>query len=327
MTKDWPVSAAYAGTETDHLWVTYQLNPATIVPCANGVLTSCNSTANTQARRVISLLSPANGKYLGPVDQFDSSGTSSYNAMILTANRQLAKGVNVNANYTWSHCIGDSTQAATVGGAQAGLLEPYNRRFDRGNCQSPTLAGSFGLDRRQIVNLTAVAQSPRFSNRTLRAVATGWLLAGSWRANVGASLTATMTTDVQLSGTGGQRPNQILADPLCANPSASCWINPAAFATPAPGTLGNLGRSSIPGPGFWEIDMALSRDFRIRERQTFEIRAEAFNLTNSFRAGIASGASAGAQTATLTQQNSPQFGQILNALDPRIMQVAAKFVF
>jgi hypothetical protein len=122
--------------------------------------------------------------------------------------------------------------------------------------------------------------------------------------------------DQQLSGTGGQRPNQILGDPLCADPNAACWINKAAFALPALGTLGNLGRSSIPGPGFWEIDMALSRAFRIREGQSLEFRGEAFNLTNSFRA-----------LAVTTTQNSAQFGQILSAQDPRIMQVAMKFVF
>jgi hypothetical protein len=110
-------------------------------------------------------LSPANGAYLGPVDQFDSSGTASYEALMLRANHTLSKKVSLDANYTWSHCIGDATQASTVGGAQAGLLEPNDRRFDRGNCQTGTLGGTFGLDRRQIVNFTAVAQSPAFANR------------------------------------------------------------------------------------------------------------------------------------------------------------------
>jgi hypothetical protein len=335
LTRDWLASATYAGTETAHLWVSYQLNPGTIVPsslpigtCPAGVTTGCNSTTNLNQRRVISLLSPANGQYLGPVDQFDSSGTSSYNAMILALQRPLSNHFSINANYTWSHCIGDSTQASTVGGAQAGLLTPGNRRFDRGNCQTPTLAGSFGLDRRHIFNFTAVAESPSFSGNRMRRVATGWLLSASLRANSRSFLTATETVDRQLSGTANQRPNQILADPLCPNPgpAPSCWINQNAFAQPALGTLGNLGRSSIPGPGFWQLDMALSRSFRMREGMSVEFRGEAFNLTNSFRAGIASGAMAGAGGVIMTQ-NTANFGQILNALDPRILQVAGKFVF
>ena len=51
-----------------------------------------------------------------------------------------------------------------------------------------------------------------------------------------------------------------------------------------------------------------------------ELRGEAFNLTNSFRAGIIN-------APVTAQNNTAQFGQILSAQDPRIMQVAAKFVF
>ena len=226
--------------------------------------------------------------------------------------------MNLDANYTWSHCIGDITQASSVGGVQAGLLDPNNRRFDRGNCQTPTLAGTQALDRRHILNFTAVLQAPRFQDRRLRVAASDWVLSSSLRILSGAYQTASTGIDQQLAGNGGgiQRPNQVLADPLCANPNPSCWINPAAFAQPALGTLGNSGRSSIPGPGTWEEDMALSRLFHLRERMTMEARGEAFNLTNSFRAG-----------PVTTGRNSPQFGQILTAQDPRILQVAMKFVF
>ncbi|HEY3826547.1 MAG TPA: TonB-dependent receptor [Bryobacteraceae bacterium] len=333
LTANWFVSATYTGMETAHIWVSYQLNPGTLIPGAP-IVASCpatsttqNCTANLQVRRVVSQINPAIGKFLGPVDQFDSSGTSNYNALILLVHHTLAKHLSLDANYTWSHCIGDATQASTVGGAQAGLLEPNNRAFDRGNCQTGTLGGTFGLDRRQIVNFTAVAQSPTFSNRALRTVGTGWTLAGSWRASSGGFLTPTYSTDIQLSGSGGQRPNQILADPLCANPGPSCWINPAAFASPAAGTLGTLGRSNVPGPGSWEIDMSLSRAFRIREHMNVEFRAEAFNLTNSYRAGTPSGGTTAGGSGVTTTVNSAQFGQILTAQDPRIMQVAGKFVF
>lgn len=333
LTPNWFVSATYLGTQTDHLWVSYQLNPGTLIPGAP-IVASCpatsttqNCTANLQARRVISLLNPAIGKYLGPVDQFDSSGTASYNAMILLVHHTLARHVSMDANYTWSHCIGDATQASTIGAAEAGLLEPNNRAFDRGNCQTSTLGGTFGLDRRQIVNFTAVAQSPAFSNRVLRVAATGWTLAGSLRASTGGFLTPTYSTDIQLSGSGGQRPNQVLADPLCPNPGPSCWINPAAFAAPAPGTLGDLGRSNVPGPGFWELDMSLFRAFRIREHQHIDFRVDAFNLTNSYRAGVPSGLTTSGGSGVTTTVNSAQFGQILTAMDPRILQVAGSFVF
>jgi hypothetical protein len=262
------------------------------------------------------LANPQQGKYLSFVDQFESGGTASYNGMIATVQKRLSYGVSLNANYTWSHCLGDVTIASLVGGTGGTYTDVNNRRADRGNCQTGTLAGTQALDRRHIVNFTPLLEAPRFNDRILRAAASDWRLSTSYRFLSGAFQTAADGTDVALTGAGGQRPNQVLANPLCANPNAACWINPNAFAIQAPGTLGNAGRSNIPGPGFFQIDMALSRIFRVRERMNLELRGEAFNLTNSYRAG-----------PVTTAKNSAQFGQILTALDPRIMQVALKLAF
>src|SRR5665213_1292336 len=319
----WLASATYLGTQTAHLWVSFQQNPAEIVPCAGGApITTCNTTANTNARRLANLLNPTEGKYYTNIDQFETGGTASYNGLVLSAQKRLSRGVSLNANYTWSHCIGDITQASSVGGFGSGLLDPNNRAFDRGNCQEPTLDGTQSLDRRHIGNFTAVLETPRFNEKALRLAATGWRLSSSYRVLSGAFQTVTTVVDYQLSGSTTERPNQLLQNPLCANPNNTCWINPAAFSTTVPaGTLGNSGRSSVPGPGFFQIDMALSRIFRVHEGMNLEVRGEAFNLTNSFRAG------GPGLAAVTTARNSPQFGQILNAQDPRIMQLAAKFVF
>src|SRR5262249_21405048 len=149
-------------------------------------------------------------------------------------------------------------------------------------------------------------------------IASNWRLSTSYRVLSAPFMTATTGTDVQLSGAGGgtQRVNRVLSNPLCDNPNPSCWFNRAAFALPAAGTQGNAGRASLPGPGFWEIDTAVSRIFRVRESMNLEARAEAFNLTNSYRAGI-----------PVTAINNQNFGKILTAQDPRIMQLALKFVF
>ena len=80
---------------------------------------------------------------------------------------------------------------------------------------------------------------------------------------------------------------------------------------------------SIQGSATWSFDMALSRTFRLAENQRLEVRAEAYNVTNTFRPSIVvTGASIlGVSLASNT------FGQIRNALDPRIMQFALKYVF
>ena len=109
--------------------------------------------------------------------------------------------------------------------------------------------------------------------------------------------------------------NQILGNPY-GNKTVSSYLNPNAFALPAMGTLGNMGVASVPGPGYWQFDAALSRTFQVREAQKIEFRAEAFNLTNSFQ-----------MMDPDTTLNSNTFGQVLSSRDPRIMQFALKYFF
>jgi hypothetical protein len=187
---------------------------------------------------------------------------------------------------------------------------PNNRRLDRGDCDS---------DRRHVFNLTTVAETPQFSSPTLRVLATGWRLSGIYRYSAGSPLTVTAGSDRALNGIGNQRANQLLDNPIgdkSAGPLAR-YLNPAAFAQPELGTVGNMGRASIQGPGTWAFDMALSRIFRFRESQRLEFRAEAFNVTNSFQPG----------NPNTNLRTTNTFGVIRTARDPRILQFALKYVF
>jgi hypothetical protein len=322
MGKDWLLSATYAGNETQHLWVSTQLNPGQYlglgactlqVPTASGGFVStnfpaCSTTGNLNQRRLFSLQKPQEGRYIGFMDVYDDGGTQSYNGLLLSVQKRLSSHVSGGANYTWSHCIGDYSQGFTTPNVGSGYLDPNNRRMDRGNC---------AFDRRHIFNVTAVVETPRFSNTALRYAATDWKLAASYSMRSGPPLTIGTNLDRQLSGSGGQRVNQVLANPYGNTSTLNNFFNPAAFALPDMGTLGNAGRFAVFGPGFFELDAALSRGFRIRERQSVEVRAEAFNLTNSLRKAPPG--------ATLNITNT--FGQILAASDPRIMQFALKYVF
>jgi hypothetical protein len=228
--------------------------------------------------------------------------------MMLSIQRRSGRSVNFSANYTWSHCLGNLGDALMNSPGAAGYLDPNNRAFDRGNCDS---------DRRQIFNATAVAATPQFSNNKLRMVGTGWRLGTILRASTGSWMTITTGLDRVLSGTSAnQRPNQILASPYGDRSSLTHYLNLSAFAQPDMGTLGNLRPRNIARPGTWGLDMALSRVFPVREKQNVEFRAEAFNVTNSLiRAN---------PTLSL---NSNTFGQITSAGPARVMQFALKYAF
>jgi hypothetical protein len=172
---------------------------------------------------------------------------------------------------------------------------------------------------------------PRFSNRLLRLAASGWALSGLYNWSSGAPLNILAGSDRALDGQLGffsgaayQRADQVLpndqAYSLEGTPapagSNGQWLNPLALKVPVLGTIGNYRRNNLVGPSTWSFNASLSRAFRVTESQRVELRAEAFNLTNSFRPG----------TPNISVTSS-QFGQIRTALDPRIMQFALKYVF
>ena len=95
------------------------------------------------------------------------------------------------------------------------------------------------------------------------------------------------------------------------------FLNPAAFAQPGAGTLGNSMRNSIRGMGTRSLDLSLTRVIRILGAQDVEVRVDAFNAFNWFQWG---------QPATALN-NLATFGQITSAGAPRIMQFAVKYRF
>jgi len=344
------VSASYLGTGIVNTQAATPLNLAIFVPGVgdandncflNGQAThfkvapgtACSTVTNTQARRTLSFLNPASAE-IGRLAIITSSGTQSYNGMLLSVQRRATNGVTVNANYTLSHCIGDYAGRSNSGygsGVNHSYQDPNNRRKDRGNCES---------DQRHNFNLTAVAETPKFANRTLNLVGTGWRLSGLYRASTSGNLVASnqssgprtvtigsastssssgATVDRCLCDVSNQRPDLLLPNAVYLDNSGrpgTQYLNPAAFGVPALGTLGNLGRATLKLPPTWQFDVALSRVFRFRESQTMEFRAEAFNVLNSFRPGVID-----------TNLSSAQFGRIRTALDPRILQFALKYLF
>jgi hypothetical protein len=92
-----------------------------------------------------------------------------------------------------------------------------------------------------------------------------------------------------------------------------------------------VGRNAVRGPGLFMFNLSLSRSFKVKERYTLQIRADAFNIMNhtNFVGGFApAGQPAGATYGTLSNTlNSSNFGQVTGAYDPRILQFAMKFAF
>ena len=118
---------------------------------------------------------------------------------------------------------------------------------------------------------------------------------------------------------------------LPANPSQpgrAFWFNPAAFARPAAGTFGNLGRNSFYGPGLASVDFSVFKNTRITERISLQFRAEVFNIfnrTNYANPGVNlnSAATFGLLTNTRNASSAPGLG----FGEPRNTQLALKLIW
>jgi len=293
---DWLFSATYLGNKTSHQWLGHELNPAVYAPGA--------TTATTETRRVFIQANPATGKYFGSAIQIDDNGNASYNGLLLSANHRFSHSFSVLANYTLSHCFDQGEASQDIGNY---YQNPHNRRAEWASCAS---------DRRQLFNFSAVSESPRFSDTWMQRLAGNWQFSPIFTAVTGSVLNITDGTDVSLTGVGLDRPN-VVGNPVLANPTIGAWFNTAAFVKQAAGTLGNTGRNALRGPGSWNLDMALSRSFPVREKIKLDIRWELFNVLNHARFNNP-GTSLGSGTT---------FGIITTAQDPRIMQVAGKIIF
>ena len=97
------------------------------------------------------------------------------------------------------------------------------------------------------------------------------------------------------------------------------YFNPNFFVPEPLGQVGNAMRRYFTGPGILNSDMALEKETKIRENQSLEFRAEAFNVFNHAQFNNPSG--------DVNNTGTNGFGYVLSAQNPRIMQVALKLVF
>ena len=329
ITPKWFASASYVGNHAIHMWTLTELNPGTFISGActlnspgfstpTRTFADCTSTGALNYRRVLNLANPAAAQSISNLTAYESGATQSFNGLIFDTQWRASQGVSVLANYTWSHCIGDTTVGATVPNPGGNYDHLNNRSLDRGNCVS---------DRRHLLNLTVVAQTPKFSNTMARRVASEWTFSGLYKLQSGAPLTILSGQDRETTGTATTIQRADLLQPgavnsptqgqSCAIANCVSWLNIAAFGLPAFGTHGNIGAANVLGPRYWQFDVALARQFRIREGLRFELRGEAFNILNGTRF----------QNPAVNLTSANTFGIINAAYDPRIMQVAAKLIF
>jgi Carboxypeptidase regulatory-like domain len=271
LTKDTVLEASYVGNAARHLW-RRQVFYNDIVPSARQALAQAvRDGKDTQpiidANRVY--------KGLGPLRGSESSGNSSYHALQLWLNRRFSNRLSFQASYTWAHAI--TNVAVTSFTNSTG--DPFDPNSDRGDGD---------LDRRQMFIANAVYSLPSFNQ--LGKFASHVL--GDWQVNTITSFLGGTPIEIYSGantagyatgpGTLRQRPDLVPGAPIYLRDSNDriAYLNPAAFALPAAGRRGSLGRGVVRNPTFKNIDFSVAKNWKVQERFGIQFRAEMFNAFN-----------------------------------------------
>jgi hypothetical protein len=189
--------------------------------------------------------------------------------------RQFSGGVQTQVSYTWSKTL-DNASSGIGGDGGGGFLNPLDLHSDY---------GISGLHRAHNVRVSGLYQLPfRAHNSFLNEAVSGWQLSG-----VGVFITgAPFSPSVGFASTGTgaytPRPNVIPGCDLYPEvQTLTNWFNTACYTAPPIGQFGNLGRNTLVGPQFFNIDSSLSKDFHassISDTFVVQFRAEFFNILN-----------------------------------------------
>lgn len=199
------------------------------------------------------------GAALGNITEVGSSGNSSYNALLLTATRRLAKGWQFDASYTWSKSI-DYTSFST-----GGILvqNSYNLPGERGVSD---------FDARHRFVLSSICELPFDGNQFV----SGWQLAVIVQSQSGNPVNVVTATSTVNGVPNTLRPD--VDGPVTVFGDVDGWFDTSAFA--AVPRFGNLGRNVIAGPNFNNTDVSLIKNTTIGEDLRLQFRAEVFDVFN-----------------------------------------------
>jgi hypothetical protein len=226
-----------------------------------------------------------------------SGAVQNYNALQATFQQRLTRGLQFQANYTWSKCLTNSSGFfAQFGDTNAGLTQAGNDYFFVQNTLDPAADyGRCANDVASLFNGYVTYDLPFGRKRTFGANINPVVNAilGDWQVNTifnihsGFAITA-QAPDQTGTGSGFPRadcigaPQQGSHDMVTVNGVTGIqWLDPASAGVPATGTFGNCSVGTFRGPGLRTMDLSLSKFFPITEHQSLEFRAEAINFTNT----------------------------------------------
>lgn len=311
-----PISNSTPNIQQWHLTVERQLSPTLMVRVA--YVGSHGNHLNIAINENVAIPGPGPIAPRQPFPQFgvisgwEPRGISNYNALQLTAEKRYSHGLSFLAAYTWSKSLDEG------GGGNSSAGDP------RINIQDPrNLRANYGLssfDYRHRFTLSTIYELPfgrdrRFAGQAgglLDAFIGGWQMANILVAQSGSPFSVFLATPTANTGTF-TRPDRICNGNLPSDERGiNRWFDTSCFVAPPPFTFGNAGRNILIGPGLFNWDLGLDKDFHLHERVGMQFRAEFFNLLNHPNFGLPNAQigspAAGTIRTVVTNARQIQFG-------------------
>ncbi len=283
--------------------------------CGGAITTNCvapGAFITSGTTPLLNRIRPYKG-YVG-IDTIQSIFNSNYNSLQVQAQKRFTGNSLFSIVYTWSHNLTDNGS-------------------DRSNAPQNTYCihcdyGASPLDRRHIFTASYVYNLPFFRDQkgVVGHVLGGWEVSGVVSAQTGSPFTVTTSSSIDPAGGGclgpspcAVRPDQI-ADPMAGAPrTIDQWFNKAAFVNVPAGQFrnGTTPRSSVYGPGSWNVNFSAFKNIKITERVGTQFRLETFNTFNHTNPVCCGSFALG----------NSLFDKITSTGDPRIIQLALKLNF
>ncbi len=185
------------------------------------------------------------------------------------------------------------------------------------------------FDRRHVLRVNGMWEVPRMDTApaAVRHAIGGWRVAGIMSVLSGTPFTVTSGVDAALvgpnRGLSAQRPDlageAALDGGRSRNDRIARYFNTSAFVRPAPGEFGTAGRNLLTGPGSFNVDASMAKQFQLwpgAPERHVELRIEAFNVFNTVNLAN--------PVAVMT---SPSFGRIQSAGQARVIQLGLRLAY
>jgi len=322
--KNTAVSVGYVGNKIDHMSDIFIFNQLQLV--SPGV-----TAPGPFAQPLINCCGAGNS----PTIRFnDSSGIQRYNALQITATQRAWRGLDFQANYTWSKCLSNSLgyfgqfgdEEAITGVSQTNssffFQDNYNAKGDYGRCIA---------DVASLFNGYVTYDLPFGKGRTfgsdaspvVDAILGGWTLGSDFTFHTGFAINPGAPDQSGTLTSGTTRPDCVVGVSQSGSGDVVTiggvtgiqFLNPGAVSLPAAGTFGNCAAGSFRGPGLKTADLNISKRFSVTESSALLLRAEFINLTNT--------PIFGAPSATI----GSTFGFVSSSNPGRQIQLAVKYNF